>query len=216
MGRNSRDGFFNGNLSPYIECKGFGLQNLRRPLIAAMMIAVAFFAVSCTRRSASDVMVQFAPLLHMRDQAVANAAAGKTSLDPTSLNQLEICFSDLRSKSDQYTQFIASVVQSSTFNGGQNQADARALELAISSYNDCLLKLQKVAASKSATPPLSLLDADWVPAFGRGVESYWSRDDAMVKLLSPDARAGVVEEIKSETMWPDFAAIGRGSPPPPP
>ena len=134
-----------------------------------------------------------------------HAVAGKASLDSGSLNQLGICYGDLRSKSEQYTQFIAGIVQSSSFDSAQNQADARSLALAIASYNDCLLKLQKVAATKSATPSLSLLDADWVPAFGRAVDSYWNRDGSKVKLLSPDARASVVAQIMRETAWPDFA-----------
>jgi hypothetical protein len=194
--------------------KDLALQNLRRPLIAALVMAVAFLASGCARKSASDITNQFTPLLRMRDQAVANAIAGKVSLDPASLNQLGVCYADLRSNSNRYTQFLAGVVQSSAFDRGQNEADARGLELSIASYNDCLLKLQKVAASKSATPSLSLVDPDWVPAFGRSVEAYWSRDGAMVDLLSPDARSSVVEQIRSMTIWPDFATIGGALPSP--
>jgi hypothetical protein len=183
-------------------------------MTAALVLAVAFLAAGCTGKSASDITALFAPLLHMRDQAVANTVAGKASLDLASVNQLGICYGDLRTKSDQYTQFIASVIQSSEFDGAQNQADARILQLAIASYNDCLLKLQKVSASKSTAPSLSLLDADWVPVLGRGVDAYWGRDGSMVKLLSPSARARVVEQISSETVWPEFATIGGGSPPP--
>jgi hypothetical protein len=168
----------------------------------------------CAQQSASEIMNHFAPLLRTRDQAVANAAAGKASLDPASLNQLGICYADLRSKSEQYTQFIAGAIQSSAFNSAQNQTDARNLALAIASYNDCLLKLQKVAAAKTASPALSLLDAEWVPEFGRSVESYWNRDGAKVKLLSRGARSSVVAQITSETSWPDFAAAGGVSPPP--
>jgi hypothetical protein len=178
------------------------------------MIAAALTAAGCGQKAASEILSEFAPLVHTRDQAVANAVTGKASLEPAPLTQLGICYGDLRSKSVQYTQYIAGVVQSSAFDSAQNQADARTLALAIASYNDCLLKLQKVAASKSATPSLSLLDADWVPAFGRAVDSYWSRDGSKVKLLSPAARASVVAQITSETSWPDFAAIGGGSPPP--
>jgi hypothetical protein len=194
--------------------KDFDLQNLRRPLVAVLGLAAVLLATGCARKSASEITGQFAPLLQMRDQAVADVAAGKASLDPASVGQLGICYGDLRSKSDQYTQFIAGIVQSSSFDSAQNQSDARTLGVAIASYNDCLLKLQKVAASKSATPSLSQVDADWVPAFGRAVEAYWARDGANVDLLSPDARASVVEQIKSAAMWPDFAAIGGGSPVP--
>lgn len=179
-----------------------------------MMSAVALTGAGCGQKAASGIISDFAPLQHTRDQAGANAAAGKASLDPASLNQLGICYGDLRSKSEQYMQFIAGVVQSSAYDSAQNQAGARSLALAIASYNDCLLKLQKVAAAKSATPSLSLLDADWVPAFGRAVDSYWNRDGSKVKLLSPNARASVVEQIKRETAWPDFASFGGGSPPP--
>jgi len=179
-------------------------------------MAVAFLATGCARQSASQITGQFTPLLNMRDQAVANAAAGKASLDPASVTQLGICYGDLRSKSDEYRRFIAGVVQSSSFDRGQNQADARALELSIASYNDCLLKLQKVADAKSATTPLSQLDAEWVPPFGRAVEAYWARDGAMVDLLSPASRATVVEQITNMTMWPDFAAIGGGTTSPSP
>jgi hypothetical protein len=194
--------------------KDLALQSLRRPMTAALIAAVAIAAAGCTGRSASDLTAQFAPLLHLRDQAVANAAAGKRSLDPASLNQLGVCYGDLRAASDQYTGFIAGVVQSSAFDGAQNQADERNLQHAIASYNDCLLKLQKVAASTSAAPSLTLLDTDWVPAFGRGIDAYWGHDGSMVKLLSPSGRARVVEQITSETAWPDFAAVGGGSPPP--
>jgi hypothetical protein len=185
-------------------------------LIAVLAMAGALLASGCARKTAGEITGQFAPILHMRDQAVADAAAGKASLDPASLDQLGICYGDLRSKSDQYTQFVAGIVQSSSFDDGQNLSDARTLGLAVASYNDCLLKLQKVTASKNTTLSLSQLDADWVPAFGRAVEAYWARDGAMVELLSPDARASVVEQIKSAAVWPDFAAIGNGSPSPSP
>ena len=171
------------------DAKDLVLQDLRRPLIATIMIAAALMSASCGQQSASGIVSQFTPLLRMRDQAVANAAAGKATLDPASLNQLGVCYGDLGNKSDQYTKFIAGVVQSSSYDPAQNSADAQALERAIASYNDCVLKLQKVAASKSATVSLSLLEPEWVPAFGRAVESYWNRDGAMVTLLSPDARA---------------------------
>jgi hypothetical protein len=190
------------------------MHNLGRPLMALVMIAVTLSAAGCGQKAASEIMSDFAPLQHTRDQAVANAVAGRASLDPPALNQLSICYGDLRGKSAQYTGYIASVVQSSSYDSAQNQADARSLAIAIASYNDCLLKLQKVAVSTSAAPTLSLLDADWVPAFGRAVDAYWSRNGSKVKLLSPDARASVVAQITSETSWPDFAAIGGGSPPP--
>jgi hypothetical protein len=190
------------------------LRNLRRPLIAFLVGTLALTGAGCGQKAVSEIMSDFAPLLHLRDEAGANVSAGRASLDSASLNQLGVCYGDLRGKSEQYTQFIAGIVQSSSFDSAQNQADARSLALAIASYNDCLLKLQKVAAAKSATPSLSLLDADWVPAFGREVDAYWNRDGSKVKLLSPDARANVVEQIKRETAWPDFATIGGGSPPP--
>lgn len=195
-------------------CKDLALQVFRLPSIAVVLIAVAMVVTGCGQKSASEIMNHFGPLLHTRDQAVANAVTGKASLDPASLTQLGICYADLRGKSGQYTQFIAGAIQSSAFDSAQNQADARSLALAIASYNDCLLKLQKVATAKSATPALSLLDADWVPDFGRAVETYWARDGAMVKMLAPGARSSVVAQITSEAAWPDFAAIGGGSPPP--
>ncbi len=190
------------------------MQDLRRSLTALVISAVALMGTGCGQKAASEIMSDFGPLLHMRDQAGAHAVAGKASLDSGALTQLGICYGDLRGKSEQYTQFIAGIVQSSSFDSAQNQADASSLALAVASYNDCLLKLQKVAAAKSATPSFSLLDAGWVPAFGRAVDSYWNRDGSKVKLLSPDARASVVEQIKRETAWPDFATIGGGSPPP--
>jgi hypothetical protein len=169
----------------------------------------------CAHKSASDITGQLTPFNHARDQAVANTLAGKASLDSASLSQLNICYSDLRSKAGQYTDHIVGIVQSGSFDAVQNQADVQALSVSIASYNDCLLKLQKAASSASAAPPMLTLDTNWVPAFGRAVESYWARDETLVQSLSPDARANLIEQIKDKTSWPEFATIGGGTPAPP-
>jgi hypothetical protein len=110
---------------------------------------------------------------------------------------------------------IVGIVQSGAFDAAQNQADERALEISIASYNDCLLKLQKAASGASPAPSMSVLDTNWVPAFGRAVESYWTRDGTLVRSLSPDDKTRLIDKIKSMTSWPEFATIGGGTPAPP-
>jgi hypothetical protein len=178
-----------------------------RFLITAV-ISAALLATGCARKSANDITGQFTSFIRARDQAVQNAAAGKASLDPGLLNQMNICYNELRTKSGEYTDFVVSVIQSAAFDASQNQAAERNLEAAIASYNDCLLKLQKAAAAKNATSPMSLLDVDWVPVLGRAVESYWSRDGTMVRSLSPESKARLIDQIRTTAAWPDFATIG--------
>jgi len=143
-----------------------------------------------------------------------NTAAGKTSLDPASLSQLNICYTDLRSKAGVYVDHIVGVVQTATFDAAQNHADEQALEVSIASYNDCLLKLQKASGAATPAPMMSVLDTNWVPAFGMAVQNYWVRDGALVQSLSPDAKSQLIDQIKSMTAWPEFATIGGGSPAP--
>ena len=191
------------------------LQTAGRLVGAAAMIA-ALLVAGCTHKSASDITGQFAPLLHTRDLAVENAAVGKEYFDMASVGQLGICYGDLRSKAGQYTDFIAGVIRSASFDASRNQSDEHDLEVSISSYNDCTLKVQKSAVLKSSAPPLVLLGSEWLPAFGQSVDTYWSRDGALVQSLSTDAKAQLIDQITSMTAWPDFAAIGGGTPAPAP
>jgi hypothetical protein len=169
-------------------------------------------ATGCARRSANDITGQLAPFMRTRDQAVENVAAGKASLDPASLNQSNVCYGDLRTKAGQYSDFIVGAIQSAAFDESQNETDETGLEVSIASYNDCLLKLQKVSTAKSSESSLSLLTADWVPAFSQAIVTYWTRDGALVQSLSPDDKAHLIDQVKSMTAWPDFASIGAGTP----
>lgn len=190
------------------------MQTVGRLVVAAM--ATALLVSGCSHNSASDITGTFAPLLRTRDLAVENAAVGKEYFDTVSLGQLNICYDDLRSKSGEYSDFIAGVIQSASFDASQNQLAEHDLEVSIASYNDCALKVQKVAVAKNPPPPLTLLGAEWVPAFGQTVASYWNRDGALVQSLSTDAKAQLVNQIKAMTAWPDFATIGGGTPAPTP
>jgi hypothetical protein len=187
------------------------VQDIRRLLLFLSLSAV-FISSGCSRKSASDVLGQLTPFTHARDQAVMNTAAGKTSLDPASLSQLNICYTDLRSKAGVYVNHIAGIVQTASFDSAQNNSDEHALEVSIASYNDCLLKLQKASGSATAAPLLSVLDTNWVPVFGMAVQNYWVRDGALVQALSPDAKSQLIDQIKSRTAWPDFATIGGSTP----
>jgi hypothetical protein len=195
--------------------KGSGFLQLLSRLLISMALSAVLVATGCARRSASDITGQLAPFMHARDQAVANTSAGKASLDAASLGQLDICYSDLRTKAGQYVDHIVGVVQSGSFDAGQNQSDERNLGVSIASYNDCLLKLQKASSAATPAPSMSVLDTNWVPAFGRAVETYWTRDGTLVRSLSPDGKAHLSDQIKTMTSWPDFATIGGGTPPPP-
>jgi hypothetical protein len=191
------------------------LQTVGR-LAAAAVMAAALLVSGCSHKSASDITGQFAPFLRTRDLAVENAALGKEHFDTASVGQLSICYSDLRSKAGLYSDFIAGVVRTASFDGNQNQLDEHDLEVSIASYNDCTLKVQKAAVAKNPPPTLSLLGAEWVPAFGQSVESYWARDGALVQSLSTDAKAHLIDQITTTTAWPDFASIGGGTPAPTP
>jgi hypothetical protein len=191
------------------------LQTAGRAVVAAA-IAAALLVAGCAHKSASDITGQFAPFLRTRELAVENAAVGKEYFDTASVGQLNICYSDLRSKAGQYSEFIAGVIQSASFDVSRNQAVAHDLEVSIASYNDCTLKVQKAAIAKSPAPALLLLGAEWVPAFGQSVESYWARDGALVQSLSTDAKGHLIDQITTMTAWPDFATIGSGTPAPTP
>lgn len=197
-----------------MSAKDTCLQNLRRVLFAASVTAILVMT-GCGKKSASDITGQLTPFTHARDQAVENSLAGKASLDSASLNQLNICYTDLRSKAGQYIDHVTGIVQSGSFDAAQNQADVQTLGVSIASYNDCLLKLQKAGSTTSTAPQMLVLDTNWVPAFGRAVETYWSRDGALVQSLSPDAKASLIEQIKDKSSWPEFATIGGGTPAPP-
>lgn len=179
-------------------------------------MAAVLLVSGCSHKSASDITGQFAPFLRTRDLAVENAAVGKEYFDSASIGQLNICYSDLRSKAGRYSDFIAGVIRSASFDGSQNQVDEHDLEVSIASYNDCTLKVQKAAIAKSTAPSLLLLGAEWVPAFGQSVETYWARDGALVQSLTTDAKAQLIGQITTMTAWPDFTTIGGGTPAPAP
>lgn len=191
------------------------MKSLTRSFIV-VSLAAAFLAAGCSHKSAGDITGQLAAFDRMRDQAVENSAAAKTSLDPNSLHQMAICYSDLRVKATQYTDHIVAIIQSASFDSSQNQADQQQLQASIASYNDCLLKLQKLASTKNPAPAMALLGADWVPSFGAAVDAYWARDGALVTALSPADKAQLIEQIRSLAAWPEFANVGGGSPAPPP
>ena len=191
------------------------MKTLSRSFVVVSLLLV-LSATGCSHKSAGDIAGQFAAFDHTRDQAVENSAGAKTSLDPVSLNQMAICYSDLRGKATQYVDDIVGVIQSGSFDSGKNHSDQEQLQASIASYNDCLLKLQKLTSTKNPAPAMSLLSADWVPSFGRAVDSYWARDGALVTALAPGDKTRLVEQIKSSTLWPDFTNIGGGTPAPPP
>lgn len=181
-----------------------------------LLLSATLIATGCWHKSASDITGQLTPFMHARDQAVMNTAAGKTSLDTASLSQLNICYTDLRSKAGGYVDHIVGIVQTASFDPAQNHADEQALEVSIASYNDCLLKLQKASGAATPAPSMSLLDTNWVPLFGMAVQNYWVRDGALVQALSPDDKSHLIEQIKTISAWPEFATIGGSTPPPPP
>ena len=191
------------------------MQTAGRLVVAAVM-AAALLVSGCTHKSASDITGQFVPFLRTRDFAVENAALGKKYFDTASVGQLSICYGDLRSKAGRYSDFIVGVIRSATFDASQNQLDEHDLEVSIASYNDCTLKVQKAAVAKRPAPALSLIGAEWLPAFSQSVGNYWARDGALVQSLSNSAKAQLIDQITTMTEWPDFATIGGGSPAPTP
>ncbi len=175
---------------------------LARTATAALVI-VAFVVAGCNRHvdPTQALHSQVAPFTQTRDHTVAMVTAAKHTLDPPSLNQLNVSYAALEAKGNEYAGFLVESVSIASFDAMRNDQDASSLKKAIDDFN---ASLGTISPKVAGTDRLSTA---WVPDFASSVKTYWDRYHANVATATPQTRDALIKQLKSDTVWPNFEDI---------
>ncbi len=180
--------------------------------ITLCALAAALGISACANHRAANpnpLSVDLAPFVQTRDQAVALVTSAKHSFDAPSINQLMLSYTDLEEKANAYAGFLVESAHVDSFDPAKNDAYAAQLRQSINAFN-----LSYATLSRSAPTPAHVanpwLKDNWIPAFARNAQTYWQRYHNSLA-ASPQTVALVTNQIKSETVYPNFEDIATES-----
>jgi len=187
-----------------------GMNTMHNRSLASVLAQAALAALlvsGCTRHSTaapSELSVRLAPFAQTRNQAIAMVTSAKRIFDAPSINQLMLTYTDLELKSNAYAGFLVESADVDSFDAQKNDEYAIQLRSAIAAFNVTYATLSKGAL---VTPKGSTWLSDtWVAPFAQSVQTYWERyHDTLAS--SPQTVAYVTQQIKSDTIYPNFEDI---------
>ena len=184
--------------------------NPRLTILCALAAALSISA--CANHRATNpnpLSVDLAPFVQTRNHAVALVTSAKRTFDPQSINQLMLSYTDLEEKANAYAGFLVESANVDSFDPAKNDAYAAQLRQSINAFNLSYATLSKSAPAPSRVANPWLQDS-WVPAFARNAQAYWQRYHNSLA-ASPQTVAMVTNQIKSETVYPNFEDIATES-----
>jgi hypothetical protein len=167
--------------------KQYMMKTTHRQALIAMLAAAALGACAHHTAPVRTLQAQLTPFEQTRTQAISLVTKAKRVMDPMSINQLEVAYTDLEVKANSYTGFIVESVDVGALDVRKNATYAADLTKAIDGFNQSYNTLRTSALS--GQPPVADLSAGWVPSFAN------------------EQKTAVAERIKRETVWPNFEDI---------
>ncbi len=181
----------------------------RAQLFALACACLAALTIAgCTQKGAATTNLgdKLAPFAQTRSQAIAMVTNAKRVFDAPSINQLMLAYTDLELKSNAYAGFLVESAKTGTFDTRKNDEYAFGLRSAIGAFNVTYATLQSASPTPSKAMTSTWLSDAWVAPFAQSVQAYWERyHDTLAS--SPQTVAYVTQQIKSDTIYPNFEDI---------
>ena len=167
-------------------------------------IVALLFVAGCAHHvdPAHELHTQLEPFTSTRDQAVHLVTVSKQSLGPDSVNQLSVSYTALEAKGNDYAGFLNESASTSSLDTSKNKEYATSLSNAIDSFNSSFATIDPQQA------PTSKLSNTWIPAFSDSVQHYWNQYHAALSAESPQKKTALTQQLKADTVWPNFEKIG--------
>ncbi|HEV2908023.1 MAG TPA: hypothetical protein VGX02_02035 [Candidatus Eremiobacteraceae bacterium] len=175
-------------------------------LVSVCLAALAIAGCTHNGAGATNLGDKLAPFTQTRSQAVAMVTNAKRVFDAGSINQLMLAYTDLELKSNAYAGFLVESAKIGTFDTRKNDEYAFGLRNAIDAFNVTYATLQSASPTPVKTTSSTWLADAWVAPFAQSVQAYWERyHDTLAS--SPQTVAYVTQQIKSDTIYPNFEDI---------
>lgn len=177
-----------------------------RQTLIALLAAATLSACAHHTAPVQTLQAQLKPFEDTRSQAISLVAKAKRVLDPMSINQLDVAYSDLEVKANDYTGFIVESVAVGGLDASKNAAYAANLRKAIDDFNRSYNTL-RLSAPKPGQTTAAALSSSWLSPFANAVQGDWDRYHNAIAQAPPDRKAALTQQIKRETVWPNFEDI---------
>jgi hypothetical protein len=171
-----------------------------RRLGEVLLVAIIMSGCAHHPNPSADLTSKLAPFTTTRNQAVHLVAATKHSLGPQDLNTLAVTYTALEKKANAYASFMGDSVRSQSFDVDRNNVCASQLMAAINAFN-------KTFPTIAAAKDVRTIPVDWVPTFADAMRTRWSTYNAAISTMSPDAKAALLKQLSTETVWPNYEDI---------
>jgi hypothetical protein len=146
------------------------------------------------------------PFMQTRSQAIAMVTNAKRTFDAQSINQLMLAYTDLELKSNSYAGFLVEAAKIGSFDASKNDDYAFQLRRAIGAFNVTYATLSSASPTPPKTSDPTWLSDAWVAPFAQSVQAYWERYHN-TRASSPQTVAYVTQQIKNDTIYPNFEDI---------
>lgn len=170
----------------------------RRWLIAALLLAVT--VAGCSHRSqSSQISSGLAPFSTTRNQAIGVVGQTKRSLAASDVNTLAVAYTALQEKANAYASFMVEAVTTSSFDAARNAKYASDLSKAIADFNKSYDALEAIHND--------VVPRAWVTSFAQTLEGRWNQYSGVIAKMSPQTKAGLIADLKRQTVWPNYEDI---------
>lgn len=180
---------------------------MSRAIAWALALGILCAGCGSGKTPSNQLNADLAPFSNTRAQAIAMVTHGKRTLDPQSINQLMVSYTELEEKSNAYAGFLTESATVDSFDPGKNDDYASAMRQAINAFNISYVSLESRSLAPNRTANM-WLSAAWVPSFAQHAQAYWNQYHGLAD--SPKSVA-MAEQIKRQTVYPNFEDIATES-----
>jgi hypothetical protein len=168
-------------------------------VVAAMILSLLVAACSHAASPSAQVSSAFAPYSATRNQTVGLVAHLKRSLGAADANTLDVAYTALEEKANVYAGFMVEGITTSSFDPAKNEKYATDLATAIATFD-------KAVEPLSATHQQTIASA-WAPSFAQSLQTHWDQYSGPIAKMSPQTKAELINEIKRNTVWPNYEDV---------
>jgi hypothetical protein len=174
-------------------------------LSVALLGAIVLGGCARHANPTQALSAEVAPFTESRDQTVRLVASAKHSLGAEDLNSLAVTYTPLEEKANAYAHFLVESTSSLSFDGDQNNRRASDLAQAINTFNKAFAG---ITPSKQTAPVIS---SAWVAPFAVKLAADWAKYNAAMSGMSSQAKAGLIKQLRNDTLWPNYEDIATES-----
>jgi hypothetical protein len=178
-------------------------RSFRACLVAGALCVSTLITSACAHRVdlTHELHSRVSPFTETRDQVVQLVATSKRSLDAPSINQLAVSYASLEEKGNGYAGFLAEAVSTSSFDYAKNSDYSTNFSKAIDTFNNDFVTINPQQAKTAK------ISNEWIPQFAASVQSYWDKYHSNLASASPQTKATMAQQLKADTVWPNFEDI---------